>query len=117
MKKIYLFFAFVIALAISAKADYYINRQPCGIYIPDTTIPYGNGTYGGQCVDYDQIVREGKATASTTASGGWIYTAASPLDQGGGWIDTYYLMMVPTNEIVLNPALSQNPGYNELFGL
>ena len=100
-----------------AKADYYINRQPCGIYIPDTTIPYGNGTYGGQCVDYDQIVREGKATASTTASGGWIYTAASPLDQGGGWIDTYYLMMVPTNEIVLNPALSQNPGYNELFGL
>ena len=26
-------------------------------------------------------------------------------------------MMVPTNQIVLNPQLTQNPGYNELFGL
>ena len=98
------------------KADYYINRQPCGIYIADASIPFGNGTYGGTYVDYEAIQKTGKATASTTP-GGWIYTAPSPLEQGGGWIDTYYLMMVPTNEIVLNPKLTQNPGYNELFGI
>jgi len=98
------------------KADYYINRQPCGIYIANTSIPFGSGTYGGTYVDYDAIRSTGSAASSTTV-GGWIYTAPSPLVQGGGWIDTYYLMMVPTNEIVLNPALTQNPGYNELFGL
>ena len=45
-----------------------------------------------------------------------IYLSES-LDAGGGWLDTYYLMMVPTKQIALNPQLSQNPGYNELFGL
>ena len=35
----------------------------------------------------------------------------------GGWLDTYYLRMVPTSQIVLNRKLTQNPGYNELFGL
>ena len=35
----------------------------------------------------------------------------------GGWLDTYYLSMVPTSQIVLNKQLTQNPGYNELFGL
>lgn len=99
-----------------AKADYYINRQPCGMYIASKSIPCGNGTFGGQVVDYETIKSTGKASASGS-EGGWIYTAASPLEQGGGWIDTYYLMMVPTNEIVLNPNLTQNPGYNELFGL
>jgi len=98
------------------KADYYINRQPCGIYIADPVIPYGSGKYGGTYVDYEAIRTTGHATSSTTP-GGWIYTAPSPLDQGGGWIDTYYLMMVPTDEIVLNPNITQNPGYNELFGL
>lgn len=99
------------------KADYYINRQPCGIFIKDQNIPYGSGSFGGQCVDYDQIRTTGRASSTGNQSGGWIYTAPSPLEQGGGWIDTYYLMMVPTKEIVLNPQLSQNPGYNELFGL
>ena len=98
------------------KADYYINRQPCGIYIADPSVPFGSNTYGGTYVDYEAIKTAGKASASSTP-GGWIYTAPSPLEQGGGWLDTYYLMMVPTNEIVLNPNLSQNPGYNELFGL
>ena len=99
-----------------AKADYFINRQPCGIYIADPKIPFGNGTFAGKYVDYEAIKSAGKAEPSTTP-GGWIYTAPSPLVQGGGWIDTYYLMMVPSNEIVLNPKLTQNPGYKELFGL
>ncbi len=28
----------------------------------------------------------------------------------------YYLDQVPTHEINMNPALTQNPGYEELFG-
>lgn len=51
-----------------------------------------------------------------SAGSGWIYTYESPLVHGG-WLDTYYLSMVPTSQMVLNKQLTQNPGYNELFGL
>lgn len=103
-----------------AKAAYYVNRQPCGMWITATDNPYGTkgSKYTGSFVDYDEIQRAGKAVGETNAVGsGWIYTYASPLNDGGGWLDTYYLMMVPTKQIALNPQLSQNPGYNELFGL
>ena len=99
-----------------AKAAYYVNRQACGIYIADKSIPFGSNTFNGKFVDYEAIKATGKASASAEP-GGWIYTSVSPLEQSGGWLDTYYLMMVPTNEIALNPELTQNPGYNELFGL
>lgn len=90
------------------------------MWITATDNPYGTkgSKYSGSFVDYDEIQRAGKAVGENNSAGsGWIYTYASPLNDGGGWIDTYYLMMVPTNQIALNPELTQNPGYNELFGL
>ncbi|MCQ2154020.1 MAG: RagB/SusD family nutrient uptake outer membrane protein [Bacteroidales bacterium] len=100
------------------KADYYINRQPCGMYIEGTSVPFGNGSFTANVVDYNTIKTSGKAEPQNISAGaGWLYTAPSPLTQGGGWIDTYYLTMVPTREIVLNPQLTQNPGYKELFNL
>ena len=54
-------------------------------------------------VDYETIMTVGQASGENNNVGsGWIYTYPSPLTKGG-WLDTYYLMMVPTNEIVLNP--------------
>ena len=104
-----------------AKAAYYVNRQPCGMYIKasDDIYVMNKAQFTGSFVDYEQIKATGQAAGvGNSADGeGWIYTAPSPLVQGGGWIDTYYLDMVPTNEIVLNPNLTQNPGYNELFNL
>ena len=103
-----------------AKAAYYVNRQPCGMWITATDNPYGTkgSKYSGSFVDYDEIQNAGKSVGEPNSIGsGWIYTYPSPLDAGGGWLDTYYLMMVPTKQIALNPQLSQNPGYNELFGL
>ncbi len=41
---------------------------------------------------------------------------SEPLSTGKGWLDTYYLWMVPTYEITMNPELTQNPGYEALFG-
>ena len=102
-----------------AKAAYYVNRQPCGLWTTAKNNIYApkNNAYTGQFVDYDQIKSTGKATAENNSVGsGWIYTYESPLTQGG-WLDTYYLRMVPTSQIVLNRKLTQNPGYNELFGL
>ena len=103
-----------------AKAAYYVNRQPCGMWITATDNPYGTkgSKYSGSFVDYEEIQNAGKSVGEPNSTGsGWIYTYPSPLDAGGGWLDTYYLMMVPTKQIALNPQLSQNPGYNELFGL
>ena len=102
-----------------AKAAYYVNRQPCGLWTTATQNIYAPraNAYTGQFVDYDEISTNGKAAAENNSAGsGWIYTYESPLVHGG-WLDTYYLSMVPTSQIVLNKQLTQNPGYNELFGL
>lgn len=100
------------------KAPYYVNRQPCGAWITATNVPYGTGKYTGQFVDYNAIKRSGYALPENNSAGsGWIYTKPGPLSTGKGWLDTYYLEMVPTDQINLNPNLEQNPGYNELFGL
>jgi hypothetical protein len=42
---------------------------------------------------------------------GYLYIQADPLTQGKGWLDKYYLYCVPTEQIILNPNLSQNPGW------
>lgn len=100
------------------KAPYYINRQPCGAWLTAENVPYGNGKYTGQFVDYNEIQKNGYANPMTNAAGsGWIYTKPGPLSTGKGWLDTYYLEMIPTDQIKLNPQITQNPGWNELFGL
>ena len=100
------------------KAPYYVNRQPCGAWVTATNLPYGKGTYSGDFVDYNAIQRDGKAVALDKSVGqGWIYTYEAPLSVGTGWNDIFYLEMVPQNQRNLNPELTQNPGYNEYFGL
>ena len=42
---------------------------------------------------------------------GYLYLFNSPLAEGKGWLEKYYLYQVPTTEIVLNPNLTQNPGW------
>lgn len=100
------------------KAPYYVNRQACGMWVDKNNFPYGTGSYSGPFVDYNQIKTTGQASAvqNGAASTGWIYTFDSPLATGKGWLDTYYLWMVPTYEITMNPELTQNPGYEALFG-
>lgn len=100
------------------KAPYYVNRQPCGAWVDAANFPYATGSYSGPFVDYNEIKANGQALSEpNSATGkGWIYTYPSPLTTGKGWLDTYYLWQVPTYEITMNPNLTQNPGYEELFG-
>ncbi|MCI7556101.1 MAG: RagB/SusD family nutrient uptake outer membrane protein [Bacteroidales bacterium] len=92
------------------KAPYFINRQPCGAWVTAANLPYGTGAYTGLFVDNNLIEQTGSADPNTSGSG-WIYTYPSPLATGGGWLDRYYLDQVPLDQITLNPALGQNPGY------
>lgn len=43
---------------------------------------------------------------------GFLYLFNNPLKEGKGWLEKYYLYQVPTTEIVLNPKLTQNPGWD-----
>ncbi|MDE6369274.1 MAG: RagB/SusD family nutrient uptake outer membrane protein, partial [Muribaculaceae bacterium] len=81
------------------KAPYFVNRQPCGAWVSATDFPYGTGSYSGEFIDYNEILKNGyAATQGKTPGKGWIYTYPSALASGKGWIDTYYLWMVPTYE-------------------
>lgn len=42
---------------------------------------------------------------------GYLYLFNDPLKEGKGWLEKYYLYQIPTTEIVLNPNLTQNPGW------
>ena len=100
------------------KAPYYTNIQPCGAWITARNVPYGTGVYTGRFIDYNEILRNGSSTPRENSAGsGWIYTKTAPLDEGSGWNDTFYLEMVPQDQINLNKELTQNPGYEELFGM
>ena len=100
------------------KAPYYVNRQPCGAWVTATDLPYGNGRYTGDFVDYNAIQRDGKASVLDKSVGqGWIYTYEAPLSVGSGWNDIFYLEMIPQDQINLNENLEQNPGYNAYFGI
>lgn len=98
------------------KAPYYVNRQPCGMWADKGHFPYATGTYNGTFVDYNEIKSNGFSYNNPSATEGWLYIGNGPLTTGKGWIDTYYLWQVPTHEINMNPNLTQNPGYEALFG-
>lgn len=99
------------------KAPYFINRQVCGAWVTKKDLPYGKGAYTGPFVDYNEIKRNGYALSQTNkqADAGWIYTFEGPLATGKGWLDAYYLEMVPLHQIKMNKELTQNPGWDAIF--
>ncbi|MCD8312526.1 MAG: RagB/SusD family nutrient uptake outer membrane protein [Bacteroidales bacterium] len=68
------------------KKGEYVNKQPVGIYVDPRA-------------DY--------ASALKVTADGYAYFFGVP----PGWLDKYYLFSIPTNQIALNPALEQNPGW------
>jgi len=82
------------------KAPWYINRQQLGMWIQQSKVQ-------------ESLWDETTHLPTKSKAEGYIYLWADPLIEGKGWLDKYYFYQVPTNEIVLNPALKQNPGYPE----
>jgi len=90
-----------------AKAPYFINRQEKGMYAYTNSSDYNlilsNADMG--------LLNESTTLKDNTMTEGYLYVQASPKTQGKGWLDKYYLYCVPTEEIILNPKLTQNPGW------
>lgn len=80
------------------KAEWFVNKQPYGQW---TTKAVFNNSF----LDMDSKL------PTTAVSEGYIYLFEDPVSIGKGWLDKYYLFQVPTDEIVMNPALTQNPGW------
>ncbi len=80
------------------KAPWYINRQQLGMWIQQSRVN-------------ESLWDENTHLPTRAKSEGYIYLWADPIVEGKGWLDKYYLYQIPTDEIVLNPALTQNPGY------
>ena len=56
----------------------------------------------------NSLIIQGYGTvAASKDKEGYVQFLAAPV----GWLDTYYLYPVPLKELVLNPQLTQNPGY------
>lgn len=81
-------------------AKFFINKQQKGFWTTK------------DAVSKRGLLNETTHLADPTLTQGYAYLFADPVNtEGKGWLDKYYLYQVPTNEIVLNPALTQNPGW------
>lgn len=90
------------------KAHYFLNKQAYGMWTSiENQYSSNNGTFTGSFIN----LATGSPDANATE--GYVYTMSKPK----GWKDMYYLEQVPTKERLLNPNLTQNPGYEEEFGM
>ena len=79
-------------------APWFINKQQLGMWIE------GSKTT-------ESLWDEDTHLPTKDIAEGYIYLWGDPVVEGKGWLDKYYLYQVPTDQIVLNPAIEQNPGY------
>ncbi len=80
-------------------APWFVNKQQLGMWIEQSRVK-------------ESLWDENTHLPTKSKTEGYIYLWADPLKEGKGWLDKYYLYQVPTDEIVLNPALApNNPGW------
>lgn len=82
-------------------AKHFINRQAKGMWYPKDKMK--------TLTILDESTGFPDKTGKTE---GYIFLFNNPIADGKGWLDKYYLYMVPSNEIALNPKLApNNPGW------
>ena len=81
------------------KASWFVNKQQYGQWTTRTVFS-------------NPFLNQSTGLADNTLTEGYIFLYNNPVASGKGWLDKYYLYQVPTSEIVLNPKLVQNPGWN-----
>lgn len=84
-------------------APWFLNRAAKGIWVTkDYALSKSMTLYNP-----NTGVSDGQSGSMTE---GYLYLFNDPIAEGKGWLDKYYLYQVPTDEILLNPNLTQNPG-------
>ena len=85
-------------------APWFLNRAAKGIWVTkDYALSKSMTLYNP-----NTGVSDGQSGSMTE---GYLYLFNDPIAEGKGGHDKYYLYQVPTDEILLNPNLIQNPGW------
>lgn len=85
-------------------APWFLNQAATGIRVTKAFAQSNNMTLYNPTTGYSD------GTSGTMIEGN-LYLFNNPVKEGKGWLDKYYLHQVPTTEILLNPELTQNPGW------
>lgn len=95
------------------RGDFFMNKQHYGVFVEDATASGIVSQTGGETgILLDGGTREATAVElAEQGGGGHLYYYLDPTSAGTGWMDAYYLYPIPSNEILLNPNLGQNPGW------
>ena len=97
------------------KGPWYINKPQIGVYIDRDD--YFEIDKNGQTVatpddDWNSVLLVNDENFVTaTGKEGYVKRFDNPTKLGKGWNDKYYLTYIPTNQIILNPNIKQNPGW------
>lgn len=95
------------------RASWFINRPFMGVYM--RRLDYTNSETGVPHKNFSKILLTEDGNASSTElQEGHLYRSPDPRTVGKGWKDTYYLFPIPSTDLLLNPKLEQNPGWDEL---
>lgn len=87
-------------------APWFLNRPTLGIYTTKAVARSANLTL----YNPDTGLSDGVNGSMTEGN---IFLFNDPRKEGKGWLEKYYLYQIPTTELVLNPNLTQNPGWDE----
>ena len=79
-------------------APWFVNKQQLGMWIKKSKVN-------------EDLWDKNTKLPTKDIDEGYIYLWPDPVLDGKGWLDKYYLYQIPTDQIVLNPAIKQNPGY------
>lgn len=85
-------------------APWFLNQTATGIRVTKAFAQSNDMTLYNPATGYSD------GTSGTMIEGN-LYLFNNPIKEGKGWLDKYYLYQVPTTEILLNPELTQNPGW------
>lgn len=96
------------------KADYFINKQPQGIYVENVSkvmLPNLAAGLATGIVNPDTHMEYSRAELEAAGDKGHLYFYYDPVVAGRGWLDKFYLSPIPSEEILLNPNLQQQEGW------
>lgn len=85
-------------------APWFLNRPATGLWVTKEYATANGMTLYNPTTGFSD-------GANGSLKEGNLYLFNDPLKEGKGWLEKYYLYQVPTTEIVLNPNLTQNPGW------
>ena len=85
-------------------APWFLNRAPVGIWC---TKAFAQAA-GYTLYNPETGLSDGAGGSMTEGN---VFLFNDPIKEGKGWLEKYYLYQVPTNQLVINTQLTQNPGW------